>query len=252
MPLCFWCEVAVAAAILGLALHWAVERARLNDFVASLGPLPSHAGALALSLAGRIANRPRSPDPPYITAFLAPLGATPGAVIRHGGCCSGTSRLYILTLGALGIPANQITVYHRSGRAQHCLVEVHLTQDVLIADPVYGVFYTDAIGRTLGLEDLQSGAQVECRPVPGAMKPGYPLNSYYDFDFTMTKTANWTKSWQRRLAYSFLHGITNGAIDRFRVPQLLEWPQALLALALGSALVIAHALLLLKQWVSAT
>jgi hypothetical protein len=178
--------------------------------------------------------------------FLAPLGATPSAIIRHGGCCSGSSRLYILTLGALGIPSNQITVYHRSGRAQHCLVEVHLADEVLIADPCYGVFYTDAVGRTLGLEDLQSGTQVECRPAPGAIKPGYPANNYYDFDYKITKTANWTKSWQRRLAYWLLLGITNGSVDRLRVPPLLEWPQALLALALGGVLVIAHTLYFLS------
>jgi len=253
LALYYCCDTAVAVAILALVLHWALERARLHEFVASLGPLPTDATELALALAGRIANRShRSGDPPYIAAFLAPLGATAGDIIRHGGCCSGTSRLYMLALGALGIRANQITVYHRSGRAQHCLVEIHLPQGVLIADPVYGVFYTDANGRTLGLEDLQAGAPVECRPAPGAMKPGYPANSYYDFNFAMTKTANWTKSWQRRLAYSLLQRITNGGIDRFRVPQLFEWPQAMLALVLASILSVTHAFLFLLRWFSAT
>lgn len=251
MPWYLWSDAAVAVAILGLAVHRAIERVRLNHFVASLGPLPVDSGELALSLAGRIANRPKSEDPPYILSFLAPLGATPSAIIRHGGCCSGSARLYILTLGAFGIPSYQITLYHRSGRAQHCLVEVHLADDVVIADPCYGVFYTDAVGRTLGLEDLQSGTEVECRPAPGAMKPGYPANSYYDFDYKMTKTANWTKSWPRRLAYSFLQRITNGSVDHLRVPQLLEWPQALLALALATALAVAHTLFLLGRWVAA-
>ncbi len=253
MSLLQWIDIAGAGAMVGLALHWALERSRLHAFVSSLGPLPSNSVELALALAGRLANGPhRGDDPPYLAAFLAPLGATPSDVIRHGGCCSGSSRLYMLALGVLGIRANQVTVYHRSRQARHCLVEVHLHERVLIADPVYGVFYTDTDGRTLSLEDLRAGTQVECRPIHGTTTPGYPSNDYYDFDFTLTKTANWTKSWQRRLAYSLLHGSTHGAIDRFRIPQLLEWPQTLLALTILFVLVFTHTIVLLAGLVSAT
>lgn len=253
MALLYCCDTAIAVAILGLMLHWALERARLHEFVASLGLLPGDAYKLALALVGRIANDShRNIDPPYIAPFLSPLGATAGSVIRHGGCCAGTARLYMQALGALGIRANQVTLYHRSGVAQHCVVEVHVPQRVVIADPTYGVFYTDANGSPLGLDDLQAGAQVECRPAPGAMKPGYPLKPYYDFDFAMTKTANWTKSRQRRLTYSLMQRITNGGIDRFRVPQLFEWPQTLLAVVLASVLADTYSFLFLLRWFRVT
>ena len=248
-----WFDIALGLTIAALAFDYMLERARLRAFVSSLGPLPSDGWTLALTLAGQFANRPNPPsDPPYLASFFAPLGGTASALIQHGGCCSGTARLYMLALGELGIRANQVTVYHRSGQAQHCLVEVHLPQSVLIADPLYGVFYTDVDGKTLGLEDLQVGTYVECRSAPGALKPGYPANSYYDFDFTLTKTANWTKSWPRRLTYSVLRGITSGRIDRLRVPQFLEWPQVLLALILAGALAVTHSVMLLLQWFNAT
>jgi hypothetical protein len=81
-------------------------------------------------------------------------------------------------------------------------------------------------------------------PLPIAGKTSYPNNSYYQFDFSQTKTANWTQSWQRRLAYRALRiGIRERA-DRVRVPSLLKWPQVLLSLALLSGRVAVGALLL--------
>lgn len=236
-----WFNVVMAVSIGVLIAHWVMELVRLRRFVASQDPLPEDPALCALELAGRISNRQhRSTDPYYLSPILAPLGATPSAVLRHGGCCAGTSRLYILCLNVLRVPANQVTVYHRSGNAQHCLVEIHPPNGRLIADPVYGIYYTDATGRALGLEDLQAGVPVTCRFAPGTRQAGYPSNSYYDFDYILTKTANWTMSWQRRLAYKVLWSITGGGIDRFRLPVILEWPQALLGVLLVGVVLLVH------------
>jgi hypothetical protein len=235
-------DLAVAIALLTLAFHWGVERLRLRHFVATQGPLSEDPTQRALELAGRISNRYcRLSDPFYLSSILSPFGATPSAVIRHGGCCSGASRLYILCLSVLGLRANQITVYHRAGHAQHCLVEVHVPDGKLIADPVYGIYYTDDAGRVLSLEDLQEGVPVTCRSTPGTMQSGYPSNPYYDFDYTLTKTANWTMSWQRRLAYAVLWPLTSGSVDRMRLPVILEWPQALLGIVLLGLTLLVHA-----------
>ena len=111
----WWFDLIAAAAIAALGIHWVVERRRLFRFVASVGPSSGDPGQRALAFAAQMSNRPWSPkDPPYLAPALAPFGATPSAVIQRGGCCSGTSRLYILCLAAIGIRANQITVYHRS------------------------------------------------------------------------------------------------------------------------------------------
>ncbi|MEO8449055.1 MAG: hypothetical protein ABI647_04650 [Gemmatimonadota bacterium] len=219
----------VACCVAALALHWLVERRRLRRFVRALD-LPARPVQRVLWLAAYLSNRPHVPDDPaYLSRVFRPLGATPGSLIRDGGCCSGTSRLFILCLAELGIRAHQITLYHRGGRAQHCLVEAYPGDVPLIADPVYGVYFTDTNGRLLSLEDLQAGASVACLPLANSTARGYPAHNYYDFDYALTQTANWTKSWPRRRAYTMLRALSGRRIDRLRLPDLLEWPQVLLA-----------------------
>jgi hypothetical protein len=116
-----------------------------------------------------------------------------------------------------------------------------MSQTVSIADPVSGST-TDAAGRALNLEDLQAGVPVICRLTPGTTRSGYPHNSYYDFDYTLTKTANWTKSWQRRLAYAVLRTATGGGVDQLRLPVILEWPQVLLSVLLLGITLLLHAI----------
>lgn len=235
-------DLVVGAAIAALSAHWAVERRRLRHFVAAQELSSKNPIDCVLGVASLISNRGKSnDDPPFISPLLKSLGGTASALIHHGGCCSGTSRLYILFLDSLGIRANQITVYHRSGNAQHCLVEVHTADATLIADPVYGVFYTDPAGRALTLEDLQGGASVVYRRIPGTSREGYPDDDYYNFNFRLTKTANWTMSWGRRSAYLLLSRLTRGGIDRLRVPAILEWPQTLLIFFLLGGLLLINA-----------
>jgi len=240
------CLVIALAALTG---HWVMERRRLRRFVRSLGPLPADSRVAALEVAGRIFARPRrDDDPPYLAPLLAPLGATAGDVIAFGGCCSGTSRLVILCLTELGIRAHQITVYHRRGFAQHCLVEVVLPDGPLIIDAFYGLHYSDEAGHPIGLEQLQSGATPQFAPLPHSNRSAYPPCGYYDFDFTLTKTANWTKSPHRRLAYRILTGITSGAVNRLRMPATLEWPQVLLAMLVIIAAAATHVLAGIVRW----
>jgi hypothetical protein len=238
--------IAFAAVLGGLMAHWAVERQRLRRFVQSFRVLPADPRCLALEVAGRLFTRPQcDSDPPYLVKALAPLGATASALIERGGCCSGMSRLYILCLSQLEIRAHQITLYHRTGRAQHCLVEVRLPDGPLIADPVYGLYYTDETGRPIDLDRLQTGATPRFASLPHSDRIAYPSDSYYEFAFTRSKTANWTKSWCRRQAYRFLTAVTRGGIDRLRLPAILEWPQVLL----GAILTITIGAMQVLVWV---
>jgi hypothetical protein len=227
----------VAAVLILLILDLRRERRGLQAYVDSLnlpaGP-PLHR---ALALAACLGNRHQArTDPIYLSPLLRSLGGTATDLIAEGGCCSGLSRLYMVALDTLDIRANQITVHHRKGHAQHCLVEVHLPEGPACVDPFYGIHYADADGRTLGLEDLQAGVRVHCRPIEGAISPGYPGDDYYAFDYRLTRTANWTRSWPRRTVYSILRVCAGSRVDRMRVPQFLEWPQTLLAvLLLGTA-----------------
>jgi len=240
-------EMVCAPVLGGLITHWAVERRRLRRFVQSFSVLPADPRRLALEVAGRLFTRPHGvPDPPYLLKALDPVGATPSALIERGGCCSGMSRLYILCLSQLEIRSHQITLYHRTGLARHCLVEVRLPDGPLIADPFYGLYYTDETGRPIDLERLQSGATPRFASLPHSDRTAYPPNEYYDFVFTLSKTANWTMSWCRRQAYHFLTAVTRGGIDRLRLPVILEWPQvllgAILTLMIGAMQVLAWAL----------
>lgn len=233
--------MAFGLALGALIAHWAVERHRLRRFVRSLGPLPAEPRRLALEVAGRLFARPhRHDDLPYLLEALAPLGATPGSLIAQGGCCSGMSRLYILCLSQLGIRAHQITLYHRAGHAQHCLVEVVLPDGPLIADPIYGLSYTDEAGRPIGLEDLRRGATPRFASLPHSDRSMYPANDYYAFAFRLSRTANWTKSWCRRQTHGLLIPLTRGGVDRLRVPAILEWPQVLLGTILTAMIGVLH------------
>jgi hypothetical protein len=238
---------AVAVMLLGaLIAHWIIERQRLRAFVLEFGPLPSDPRGLALEVAGRLFERPHlHDDPPYLIRALAPLGATPSALIEIGGCCSGISRLYIHCLSQLGIRAHQIALYHRAGHAQHCLVEALLPEGPLIADPLYGVYYTDRAGRPIGLDALQSGVAPALAPLPRSDRTAYPANDYYDFAYSLSKTINWTKSPYRRSAYRLLTRALRGGVDRLRLPVALEWPQALLCAVISGMVIAMHIVALL-------
>jgi hypothetical protein len=229
-----------------LLAHWLIERRTLRQIVAGkVGPV-SNPGTVVHWLAGWIhAHVPRRQDPLFVSRVFHIFGATPTAVLQSGGCCSGKARLYILGLDALGIRSAQITLYHVSGCAQHCAVEVAVNGDRMIVDPLYGLYYTDSRGLPLGLEDLQTGRQPTLQTLPFSTATAYPPYPYYDFDYGNTKTANWTCSMPRRTAYRLLHIVSGGGIDRFRVPAILEWPQILISSFLLAATALMDLLLLL-------
>ena len=207
-----------------------LTRRRLRNFVRT------HDGAgsaqdTVLRLASVIAPFGKENDDPFfIVPLFGSLGADPGAVLDRGGCCSGIHRLFITALETMGIRASQITLYHRDGRAQHCLAEVELADATLIVDVSYGLIYRDKEGRSVGLEDLQVGVEPYFHPLPNFPQPGYPQHEYYDFNFRLTRTANWTKSPQRRIAYSILNHLSGFRADRLRLPAILEWPHVLVGL----------------------
>ena len=123
-----------------LLIQQRIDRGHLREFVRSLQALPATERERVTYLTSICFKLPRRHgDPAPVAAVFAPLGATPSAVLRQGGCCSGLSRLMILMLAELGIRARQITFYHREGHAQHCLVEARLADGPLIADPSYGI-----------------------------------------------------------------------------------------------------------------
>jgi hypothetical protein len=233
-------------AIAALLHHRRVERRRLVKFVQSLDAYTGRGRDAVFRVASKIFDLPAPErDPIWMSRLLGPLGASPGAIIQAGGCCSGKSRLLIVCLAELGIRSHQVTLYHKHGHAQHCLVEVRLPTERFILDPTYGIYLGDGASRGLSLIDLQRGAVPN--PIPFTSSPGwgYPNDDdgYYDFDYAATKTANWTCSATRRAAYSVLRTATRGAVDRLMVPPWLEWPQnigasviAVLFLILATAL----------------
>jgi len=117
----------VVVAIGVLLTHWQLQRRTLQQIITGrFGPVSDPVTTIR-GFAGWIhAHVPRGQDPPFISSLFHVVGATPIAVLRDGGCCSGLARLYILGLDALGIRAAQVTLYHVSGCAQHCAVEVAL------------------------------------------------------------------------------------------------------------------------------
>jgi hypothetical protein len=178
------------------------------------------------------------PDPAFLTKFLAPLGPSPPAVLKQGGCCSGIHRLFIASLDTIDIRATQIAVY--GPFSPHCLAQVALTSGPLMIDVDYGVWYRHPNGGALGIQDLRSGVTPVIEqfidpqvPRPGRhVRPGYPNVPYYDFDFLVTRTANWTKTRARRAAYRLLQHVTQGRVNTFPMPPICEWPEILVAAAL--------------------
>jgi hypothetical protein len=181
--------------------------------------------ATVFRIARQIFDLPYSVDPVWISRILKPLGATPGAVIASGGCCSGKARLLILCLAERGIRAYQITLYHQAGHAQHCLVEAQINEERLLVDPSYGIYLADKQGLAVSLRDLQRGILPVQVPLSPGLTCGYPNNRYHAFDYALSKTANWTHSITRRTVYWVLRQVSRGSVDRMAVPAWLEWPQ---------------------------
>lgn len=199
----------------------------------------------------------RGPNPKFFSPLLAPLGASPVAVLEQGGCCSGIHRLFITALDAIGIRAAQITVYNNVPGAAHCLAQVSVDGASLIVDVDYGVWYRQANGDPVSLGQLRSGVvplferfvlDAGAVRIEGRFRtpPGYPERAYFAFDYRRTRTANWTMSRLRRLAYAVLRPLTRGRVDCLLLPPVLEWPELVLALILcvtAGALLTAQRLL---------
>ena len=245
----FYILITISCAVL-LAHRWHQSR-RVRSWVNGLATVPLRSEReIAIVLAGRLRGMCRQTRrDPLMPIVGSVLGATPGAVLKHGGCCAGLSRLCIVSLAELGIRSRQITLYHRGTRkAQHCLVEVFPVGDTLIVDPVYGLYYEDSDGRGIGLASLQKGIVPIVYQCHSGAPGSYPPYPYYDFDFAATKTANWTKSRLRRVVYRLVHTATRGAIDTFRLPPWLEWPQLQFVVLITIAATIHAGALLLTDF----
>lgn len=234
----------ISSAVLSLLIHFVLEERLVRQYVRIL--TTSNPGDTSLRVATRIGGGvyrdvADGDDKSFIpVSLLNSLGATPGGVLRDGGCCSGKSRLAIVALHAAGIPAAQVTLYHSCGKAQHCLVEVLCPEGRALIDPTYGLLFVDCEGRSLGLADLRLGVRPTFQSLPGSSKTAYPDNEYYNFDFANTKTANWTKSWRRRGAYRALSFLTRARINTMWQPVFLEWPQLVLATGLVAILIVVN------------
>ena len=215
-------------AISGLIRQRNLDRKILQQFVVSSLRDGETGRAAVFRLASQIYDLPHADDDPiWACRFFAAFGASPRAVLEAGACCSGKTRLLILSLAELGIRAYQTTLYHKEGQAQHCLAEVDVDNEPFLVDPRYGISLTDNEGRGVSLHDLQHGVQPKQVPFTARTDWGYPLDPYYDFDYSASKTANWTRSSLRRAAYLILHRATRGAVDHLIVPAWFEWPQNL-------------------------
>jgi hypothetical protein len=222
-----------------LLVSVAIERRGVNRFarahVAEARDPWRRAHALAGAIHACVARR--DDDPLFLSTALAPIGAAPMTVVRDGGCCSGISRLYILALDAIDVSAAQVTLYHKDGHAQHCLVEVTVNETRQVIDPTYGFAFETHDGRPMSLDALQAGNVPRFVPLPQSSATSYPRNEYYAFNYAATKTANWTRSWQRRLAYHALSAWRVISVDRLRVPAALEWPHLILAAGIAAIIV---------------
>jgi len=185
----------------------------------------------------------RDPDPVFISPMLSALGASPVSILRQGGCCSGTHRLFITSLDAIGIRAAQITVFRKvHPAAAHCLAQVTADEENLLIDVDYGVWYKHPEGGTMEFLTLRSGVTpVIERFAPGearqanssrARTAGYPNSEYYRFDFALTRTANWADTAWKPALYTVLRVLTRGGVDRVLLPPVLEWPEVLLSAGL--------------------
>jgi len=241
-------DVVVLLAVALLLWHRALHRRRVRRFVRSLGPLPCKRRDAAIQLTRACFQLPKNGNDPHYLATLPVIGASPADVVAGGGCCSGLSRLLILALAEAGTRAFQVTLYHREGHAQHCLVQAWLGEEPLLIDPTYGVVLCGPRGGPLGLADLQAGVLPHIQRLPDVTGAGYPDEPYYDFDYSLTQTANWTRSPPRRLLRATLGVILgNRRAARLEVPAVLEWPQHLAALAAVGALAATHVLVYMLQ-----
>lgn len=128
------------------------------------------------------------------------------------------------------MPAFQVTLYHREGHAQHCLVQASVDERPLLVDPSYGLVLCDPEGHGLGVAELRAGVQPRNEPLPNVKVGGYPRYAYYDFDYRLTQTANWTMSAARRLLRRVLGAVFGDQrVAQFQMPLVLEWPQHLLS-----------------------
>jgi len=199
----------------------------------------------AFALARTIfSNVKRGQDPPFVTRLLAPLGASPPCVLDREACCSGITRLFIASLDTIGIRSAQITVYRQPGPVGvHCLAQVEIAGARTIIDVDYGVWLKHPNGGPIELRELRAGVTPIIErfvfdkeaPYAGSAKTrpsGYPDGDYYRFDFSQTRTANWTMSALRRVVYRVLNRVTEGRVNYFLLPPVLEWPEVLLALSL--------------------
>jgi hypothetical protein len=224
-----------------LVLHFWLEWRRIRAFaIAATSGVESSAVKIALELAGVIHSRiPHERDPIFLPMPpFSSLGATPGSVLRIGGCCSGITRLYIVALQTLGIRAYQVTLYHESDTYHHCLAEVCLGRDKMLIDATYGFYYVDEKERPVSQRDLRKGKEPTFRKLPYSVNDSYPPHSIYRFNYRNTKTANWHMTSLRRRTYRVLNKISPSRIDYLKVPAMLEWPQIILLCMLMSVLLL--------------
>ena len=236
------CSLLSGSAVLVVVYRLRRERVRQFASAATQGTVSQRDAVFELARA-LFQEVKAAPDPTFLTKLLTPLGPSPIAVLKQGGCCSGIHRLFIASLDAIGIRAAQITVYRLPGPvAVHCLVQVAVSSAPLIIDVDYGVWYRHPSGGALGISDLRSGVIPVIEPfVPDSqaqrprryVRPGYPNVPYYAFDFPSTRTANWTKTRTRRVTYWLLDHATQGHVNSFLLPPICEWPEILLATALS-------------------
>jgi hypothetical protein len=255
--------VAISAVLAALIITFHLRRRRLTAFSTRIVSNSHSQREATFALASYLFSEvKRARDPPFLTSLLAPIGASPPSVLEHGGCCSGIHRLFITSLDTLGIHSAQLTLYRRVERvAGHCIAQVAVNSEKLIIDVDYGVWLRHPNGNSLSLEELRAGVapviepfvfDKQARAADGSevRDPGYPPCPYFDFDYRLTRTANWTMSLLRRVVYPVLAVLTRGRVDVFLVPPLFEWPEVLLACALSAAVIVcvaakaAHALAL--------
>jgi hypothetical protein len=247
--------VSFALVVAGLLVVYRKRKLRITAFARHATMCSQSQRDAAFALARTIFSAvKRGNDPIFISRLLAPLGASPTRVLDKGGCCSGIHRLLITGLDTIGIRSAQITVYSATG--VHCLVQAETDDEYIIIDADYGVWLRHPNGGAVNLRQLRAGVQPIIEPFVfdgqatyvdsvKTRTAGYPDRDYYHFDFSQTRTANWTMSAVRRVAYKALNPLTRGRVNYFLLPPILEWPEVLLALLLCSLailLVAAHAL----------
>ncbi len=234
--------VSMTVVVIVLLCAYRIRRRRIAAFAqrATLGSRSHHDAAFALGRA-IFSGVKRGNDPIFVSRVLAPLGASPPRVLDEGGCCSGINRLFITSLETLGIRSAQITVYRQPGPVGvHCLAQVEISGLSVIIDADYGVWFRHPNGGPINIWQLRAGVPPTIeRFVFDAEAPycdgkktrpsGYPDRDYYQFDYSQTRTANWSMSAFRRFVYRALNAVTNGRVNYLLLPPILEWPEILLA-----------------------